>query len=88
MKLHTNVVYIRFWDHAHWSGGKARPIPCEVTGVVVGEDAVSYTIAVWICDRRIDHNAELFAIVKGAIIEMRRLSVGPKIKRLKLRSEP
>ena len=80
MKLRTNVVYIKFWDHAHWSGSRARPIACEVTGVIIGEDDVAYTIAVWICDRRIDENAEQFAIVKGTIIEMRKLNLGPVIK--------
>ena len=80
MKLRTNVVYIQFWDHAHWSGARVRPILCEVTGVIVGEDDVSYQIAVWICDRRIDDNAEQFAVIKGAIIEMRRLHLGPKLK--------
>jgi hypothetical protein len=37
---------------------------------------VSYIVAVWICGQSIDDNAEQFAIVKGAIIEMRRLEVG------------
>lgn len=80
MRKRVNVVYIRFWDHAHWTGSKAKPIQCEVTGIIVDEDDVSYTVAVWICDRRIDGNAEQFAIVKGAIVEMRSLRLGPKIK--------
>lgn len=80
MKLRTNVVYFKFWDHAQWSGSRARPIICELVGVIVGEDDVAYNVAVWICDRRIDENAEQYSIVKGAIIEMRRLHLGPKIK--------
>lgn len=80
MKLRTNVVYIKFWDHAHWSGSRAKPIMCEVTGVIIGEDDIAYTVAVWICDRRIDENSEQFAIVKGAVIEMRRLHLGPLVK--------
>lgn len=80
MKFKTNVVYFRFWDHAHWSGSRAKPIECEVTGVLVGEDDICYQVAVWISDRRIDDNAELFVIIKGAIIEMRKLHIGPKLK--------
>lgn len=80
MKLKTNIVYFRFWDHAHWSGSKAKPIECEITGVIVGEDDIAYSVAVWIADRRIDDNAELFVVIKGAIIEMRRLHIGPKLK--------
>lgn len=79
MRKRTHIVYFRFWDHAHWSGQKAKAIQCEVTGAIVDEDDVSYTVAVWICDRRIDENAEQFAIVKGAIIEMRRLNIGQKL---------
>lgn len=80
MKLRTNVVYIKFWDHAHWSGSRAKPIMCEVTGVIVADDGIAYTIAVWICDRRIDENAEQFAIVKSTIVEMRKLHLGPKVR--------
>ena len=79
MKKRTNIVYFRFWDHAHWSGSKAKAIMCEVTGAIIDEDDIAYTVAVWICDRKIDENAEQFAIVKGAIVEMRRLHIGPKM---------
>ena len=73
-------MYFKFWDHAHWSGGKARPIMCEVVGAVVCESDISYSVAVWIADGRIDENAEQFAIIKGAIIEMREIRVSNKVK--------
>jgi hypothetical protein len=76
MKIKSNMVWIKFWDHAHWSGAEAAPIECEICGVIVAENDVSYIVAVWICGQSIDDNAEQFAIVKGAIIEMRRLEVG------------
>lgn len=79
MKQRAKVRYFQFWDHAHWSGGKARPIICEVVGSVIAESDVAYSVAVWISDNRIDENAEQFSIIKGAIIEMREVKVGKKI---------
>jgi hypothetical protein len=79
MKEPAKLRYFQFWDHAHWSGGKARPIVCEVVGAVVAETDVAYSVAVWIADSRIDENAEQFCIIKGAIIEMREVRIGRKI---------
>jgi len=76
MKIKSNIVYIKFWDHAHWSGAEAAPIECEMCGVIVAENEIAYIVAVWICGQSIDDNAEQFAIVKGAIIEMRQLEIG------------
>jgi len=76
MTLKSNMVWIKFWDHAHWSGAEAAPIECEICGVIVAENDVAYIVAVWICGQTIDDNAEQFAIIKGAIIQMRQLEVG------------
>jgi hypothetical protein len=80
MKLRTNIIYLKFWDHAQWSGRKAEPIMCELVGVLAGEDEVCYKIAPWVSDRRIDDNAEQYAVIKAAIIEMRTLYLGPVLK--------
>lgn len=79
MRQRAKVRYFQFWDHAHWSGGRARPIICEVVGAVVAENEVAYSVAVWIADGRVDENAEQFSIIKGAIIEMRDVKIGKKI---------
>jgi len=79
MKQRAKVRYFQFWDHAHWSGGRARPIVCEVVGAVVAETDVAYSVAVWIADGRVDENAEQFSIIKGAIIEMRDIKIGKKL---------
>jgi hypothetical protein len=79
MKQPAKLRYFQFWDHAHWSGGRARPIVCEVVGAVVNETEVAYSVAVWIADNRIDDNAEQFSIIKGAIIEMRDVKIGRKL---------
>jgi hypothetical protein len=50
-----------------------------VVGAVVAENDVAYSVAVWIADGRIDENAEQFSIIKGAIIEMRDVTVGKKL---------
>lgn len=80
MKIKSNMVWIKFWDHAHWSGAEAAPIECEICGVIVAENEVAYIVAVWICGKAIDDNAEQFAIVKGAIIDMRQLEVGKHLE--------
>ena len=79
MKQPAKLRYFQFWDHAHWSGGRARPIVCEVVGAVVAENDVAYSVAVWIADGRVDENAEQFSIIKGAIIEIRDVKIGKKL---------
>ena len=67
-------VYIRFWDHAKWTGPNAEPLLCEIVGVYHDEDDVAYKIASWVCGGELDDNTEQFAIVKSTIVHMQELS--------------
>lgn len=80
MRQPAKLRYFKFWDHAHWSGGRARPIVCEVVGAVIAESKIAYSVAVWIADGKVDENAEQFSIIKGTIIEMRVMKIGNKIQ--------
>ena len=72
-------VYIRFWDHAKWTGSNAEALTCEVVGVYYAEDAVSYKIASWVCNGEIEGNAEQFAIVKSAVVHIQPLKFTRRI---------
>ena len=67
-------VYIRFWDHAKWTGPNAEALLCEIVGVYYGEDDVSYKIVSWVCNGELDDNTEQFAIVKSTIVHMQELA--------------
>ena len=66
-------VYIRFWDHAKWTGANSEALTCEVVGIYYDEDDVSYKIASWVCNGEIEENTEQFAIVKSAVVHMQPL---------------
>lgn len=72
-------VYIRFWDHAKWTGSEAEALTCEVVGVYYAEDDVSYKIASWVCNGEIEENAEQFAIVKSTVIHIQPLKFTRRI---------
>ena len=72
-------VYIRFWDHAKWTGANAEALTCEVVGVYYDEDDVSYKIASWVCNGEIEENAEQFAIIKSAVVHMQPLKFSRRI---------
>jgi hypothetical protein len=66
-------VYIRFWDHAKWTGSNSEALTCEVVGIYYDEDDVCYKIASWVCNGEIEENAEQFAIVKSAVVHIQPL---------------
>lgn len=72
-------VYIRFWDHAAWTGACAEALLCEVVGVYYDEDEVSYKIASWVCNGEIEENTEQFAIIKSAVVHIQPLKFTRRI---------
>ena len=72
-------VYIRFWDHAKWTGSNAEALTCEVVGIYYDEDDISYKIASWVCNGEIEENAEQFAIVKSAVVHIQTLKFSRRI---------
>jgi len=72
-------VYIRFWDHAKWTGAVSEALACEVVGVYCGEDDISYKIATWVCNGEIEENSEQFAIIKSTVIHMQALKFTRRI---------
>lgn len=71
-----DILKIVFLDHCHHTGeSPEEPIEFEVYGRFVAEDKVKITLACWLeTDGKLDNNSELFTIVKGAIVSIRRLS--------------
>lgn len=72
-------VYVRFWDHAKWTGANAEALLCEVVGVYYDEDKTCYKIASWVCNGEIEDNTEQFAIVKSAVVHMQALKFSRRI---------
>lgn len=72
-------VYIRFWDHAAWTGSCAEALLCEVVGIYYDEDEVSYKVASWVCNGEIEENTEQFAIIKSAVVHIQPLKFTRRI---------
>lgn len=76
-KVRLPIVSMRFWDHIHEEGDveNARPMECEVFGVLWKEDKLSYFVSSWVCSGSIfNSNTETFVILKSTIIDIRRLA--------------
>lgn len=87
-RVKKQPVVIRFLDHSLYTGDEARPIECEVYGLLYHEDSKAYYVASWICDDVInDANSEVFTIVKhpGVVVRTLRASSshGPAKPRLR-----
>lgn len=73
-------ILVKFWDHAMDNGEEARLFKCEVFGVLYKETSLAYYVASWVCNREIEHNAEVFVILKDAVLSMQRLDVSKQLK--------
>lgn len=74
MRKKRTLLYLKFWDHYQTDTDDARPIICEVFGVLWKEDALSYYVLSWICDGELQNsNNEVFVILKSTVVEKRRL---------------
>lgn len=68
------IVQVKFLDHYQSDGIDMRPIPCEVFGRLVGEDASAYYISWWVCDSDpTSHNSETITLVKHPGLKIKRL---------------
>ena len=68
------IVHIQFLDHYQSDGTDYRPIPCEISAFLVGEDEAAYYLCWWMCDSNPgDHNSESITIIKHPGLKIRRL---------------
>jgi hypothetical protein len=69
-----DIVRIVFYDHSSImdsEGDDMDPMKFEVFGRVFHQDAIKYTIGVWLYPEATqDSNAEYYNIIKGAIISL------------------
>lgn len=70
--LHGEIVSVRLLDHAI----DDKPFECFVFGVLVEEDDTTIKIRYWHCHEKEDddHNHEHIVVVKGAILNITKLS--------------
>jgi hypothetical protein len=67
------LVEITFLDHCMNDGVNLAPIPCSVTGTLIGECKDAWYVATWLADGQTDQNMESFTILKKVVIKMHRL---------------
>ena len=67
------IIYIKFLDHGYFSGYEAKPLECEVVGMLIKEDRQAYYVATWISDGIVDENTEQYVILKACVKELKRL---------------
>ncbi len=66
------IVQIKFLDHYQSDGTDLRPIPCEVFGRLIAEDANAYYLTWWICDSNpLSHNSETITVVKHPGVKLK-----------------
>lgn len=64
------LIGLRFYDHSMDNATDITPIVCDVVGWLFKEDSLSYYVAVWICNGKVnDHNTEAFQILKAAVTD-------------------
>ena len=67
------VVRITFYDHSSCPGHETGVLQCTVYGLLYEEDALAYHVASWVTGGNPkDHNSETFAILKSAVIKIKR----------------
>ena len=70
-----DIVRVEFWDHSSFTGAEEhQPMKFEVIGRLAHETDIHYIVGTWLYPSQPqDHNAEFFSIIKGAVINIRRL---------------
>lgn len=70
------LVYARFYDHMQDSAPEAKPIVCEVFGILKSDDGLSLVICPWICNFNLsDPNSDAYCILKSTVLEYRQIDL-------------
>ncbi len=85
VKINTQPVCLRFWDHVQVGGAEAEPMLCEVFGLMGEEDELCYRVISWLSEQTLDENAEQYVILKSAVVEVVWLEA-TKLKKRRTRS--
>ena len=69
------IVYLKFLDHSLFAPDDAKPIVCEVFGVLWRETDLVYQIVPWVCNGNLrNENNECYTILKSTVLEKRRVA--------------
>lgn len=64
------LVGLTFWDHSMDNAVDLAPIKCQIVGWLFKEDDLSYYVASWVCDNKInDRNTEAYQVLKSTVVE-------------------
>lgn len=68
------AVYLKFYDHCLDTPENAKPIICEVFGILYKQDKQAYYITSWVCNSNLkDHNNETYCILKSTVLDLQEL---------------
>ena len=73
-KLTGRMLALEFKDHAHFTGhhkDDVKALSCQCMGFCFKEDEDSYYLATWISDGEVDHNSEIYVILKSVVTKIK-----------------